>query len=98
MKNTDHHKAFMQNESLGDSELENLLRLTSLHFENQNENSPAVFDNLPEAFKKRVMYAIIAFEIEGTEMDTVFKLSQGRDEESYHSIIRSSRGKMKMVE
>ena len=127
MKNTDHHKAFMQNDNvlavftgksayvsatwysnphiastwnymsihvkgnirfLGDSELENVLRLTSLHFEDQNENSPTVFDNLPEAFKTRVMHAIVAFEIEVTEMDTVFKLSQDRDEESYHSIIR----------
>ena len=32
------------------------------------------------------MHAIVAFEIEVTEMDNVFKLSQDRDEESYHNI------------
>lgn len=127
MKNTDHHKAFVHNESvlavftgrhtyvsgtwysnpnipstwnymsvhvkgivrfLGDSELEKVLRMTSLHFEDQDENSPTVFDNLPDSFKKRVMQAIVAFEIEVTEMDTVFKLSQDRDEKSYHNIIK----------
>lgn len=34
------------------------------------------------------MKAIVAFEIEVIEMDNVFKLSQDRDTESYHNIIR----------
>ena len=33
------------------------------------------------------MNAIVAFEIEVIEMDTVFKLSQDRDVKSYHNII-----------
>ena len=33
------------------------------------------------------MKAIVAFEIEVTEMDTVFKLSQDRDAKSYLNII-----------
>ncbi|OYU81721.1 MAG: hypothetical protein CFE23_02215 [Flavobacterium sp. BFFFF1] len=72
---------------LDDHALEEVLRLTSLHFENNNENSTTVYDNLPMAFKQRVMGAIVAFEIEVLEMDTVFKLSQDRDEKSYQNII-----------
>jgi transcriptional regulator len=130
MKNTDHHKAFLENENvlvvftgkntyvsgtwysnpymastwnymsvhikglirfLDDNALEEVLRLTSLHFENNNENSPTVYDNLPSEFKQRVMNAIVAFEIEVLEVDTVFKLSQDRDEKSYQNIIEQLR-------
>ncbi|WP_430409887.1 FMN-binding negative transcriptional regulator [Kordia sp.] len=72
---------------LGDNELEDVLRMTSLYFEDQNEESPTVFDNLPLAFKQRAMGAIVAFEIEIKEIDTIFKLSQDRDAESYQNII-----------
>ncbi len=68
-------------------ELEEVLRLTSLHFEGNDPQSPTTFDNLPKDYLKRIMTAIVAFEIEITEIDTVFKLSQDRDEESYHNII-----------
>lgn len=126
MKNTDHHKAFSQNENvlvvftgnhvyvsgswysdphtpstwnymsvhargiirfLDDLELEDVLRKTTLHFENQDQGSPTVFDNIPAEFKQKVMKAIVAFEIEVTEMDTVFKLSQDRDHKSYLNIM-----------
>ncbi len=72
---------------LDDNELEEVLRKTSLHFENYNEKSTSIFDNLPSGFKQKVMHAITAFEIEITEMDNVFKLSQDRDAESFHNII-----------
>lgn len=71
-----------------DRELEDILQMTSLHFEGQNEESPTVYDNLPSDYKKRVLGMIAGFEIEVKEMDTVFKLSQDRDAESYHNIIR----------
>jgi transcriptional regulator len=71
---------------LGDDGLEDVLRKTTLHFENYNEHSTTVFDNLPPDFKQRVMHAIVAFEIEIKEMENVFKLSQDRDEKSYHNI------------
>jgi transcriptional regulator len=126
MKNTDHHKAFLQNEIvlviftghhtyvsgkwysnpnmpstwnymsvqvkgiikfLDDKALEDVLRMTSLHFENYNPQSATVFDNIPLEFKQRVMNAIVAFEIEVIKMDTVFKLSQDRDFKSYNNII-----------
>ncbi len=126
MKNTDHHKAFVQNNNvlvvftgnhtyvsgtwysnphtpstwnymsvhikgiirfLDNSELESVLKKTSLHFENYNQRSTTIFDNLSSEYRQKLMNAIVAFEIEIIEMDNVFKLSQDRDAESYHSII-----------
>jgi transcriptional regulator len=72
---------------LDDSALAEVLRLTSLHFENNDNTSPTTYDNLPQEFKQRVMGAIVAFEIEVMEIDTVFKLSQDRDAKSYQNII-----------
>jgi transcriptional regulator len=71
---------------LDESALEDVLRKTSLHFENYNRQSATVFDNLPIEFKQKVMKAIVAFEIEVKEIDNVFKLSQDRDAESYCNI------------
>ena len=68
-----------------------VLRKTSLHFEQYNEQSTTVFDNLGEAYTRPLMKAIVAFEIEITGMDHVFKLSQDRDEESYESIKENLR-------
>jgi transcriptional regulator len=73
---------------LDDAALADVLQMTSLHFENYNQQSTTVYNNLPEAYKQKVMHAIVAFEIEVKEMDTVFKLSQDRDAESYHNIIK----------
>lgn len=71
---------------LDDTALEDVLRKTSLHFENHNQQSTTVFDNLPVAYREKLMKAIVAFEIEVKEMDNVFKLSQDRDAKSYHNI------------
>lgn len=126
MKNTDHHKAFLNNDNvlvvftgnhtyvsgtwysnpytastwnymsvhakgtirfLQETALEELLRKTSLHFENYSQASTTIYDNLPLTFKEKVMKAIVAFEIEVEELDNVFKLSQDRDAKSYHNII-----------
>jgi transcriptional regulator len=130
MRNTDHHKAFVQNENvlavftghhtyvsgtwysdpyiastwnymsvhvkgrirfLDDAALEDVLRKTTLHFESYNHQSTTAFDNLPQSFKQKFMHAIVAFEIEVTEIDNVFKLSQDRDEASYHNIMEKLR-------
>jgi len=72
---------------LDDAGLIDALRMTSLHFENQNRQSATIFDNLPSEYTQRLMKAIVAFEIEIIELDTVFKLSQDRDAESYKNII-----------
>lgn len=127
MKNTDHHKAFVQNNNvlvvftgphsyvsgtwysnphtpstwnymsvhvkgvmqfLDDNALIDALRMTSLHFENDNHQSATIFDNLPPDYTRRLMQEIVAFEIEVKKMDTVFKLSQDRDAKSYDNIIK----------
>ncbi len=72
---------------LGEAELIEVLRKTSLHFENNNTASTTAYDNLPEEYRNRLINAIVAFEVEVQEIDNVFKLSQNRDKESYQNII-----------
>ena len=71
---------------LDDEALVDVLRMTTLHFEKYNKESTTIFDNLPSDYTQRLMKAIVAFEIEVQEIDTVFKLSQDRDAESYENI------------
>lgn len=73
---------------LGDDALIEALRKLTLHFENNNKQSATIYDNLPAEYLERVMKAIIVFEIEITSLDTVFKLSQDRDEQSFLNIIK----------
>lgn len=72
---------------LDEQGLEDVLRKTSLHFENNDPHSSTVYDNLPADYRKPLLKAIVAFEVEVEKMENVFKLSQNRDEESYHNII-----------
>ena len=72
---------------LDDAALVDALRMTSLHFENYNPQSTTIYDNLPHDYTNKLIKAIVAFEIEVKEMDTVFKLSQDRDAKSYANII-----------
>ncbi len=71
---------------LDDKALVDILRKTTLHFENYNKQSTTYFDNVDEAFKQKFMKAIVAFQIEVTSLEHVFKLSQDRDAESYKNI------------
>lgn len=73
---------------LDDRGLEEVLRKTTLHFESYDQQSATIFDNLSSDYTQKLMKMIVAFEIEVTEMDHVFKLSQDRDEESYLNIIK----------
>lgn len=63
-----------------------ILEQTTTHFEKDSQ-SPASFENLPQEYVRRLAKAIVGFEIEVTELDHVFKLSQNRDQESYSNII-----------
>ena len=72
---------------LDENSLVDVLKKTSLHFENGNANSSTVYENLPGDYRSRLMKAIIAFEVEVTSIENVFKLSQNRDKESYQHII-----------
>lgn len=71
---------------LDEKGLEDALRKLTLHYENQDQHSTTVFDNLPQDYRSSLMKAIVAFEIEVSSVEHVFKLSQNRDEESYHHI------------
>lgn len=70
-----------------EKELVDILKRLTLHYENSNAASTTVFDNLPKEYTERLMKAIVAFEIEVTSLESVFKLSQNRDEKSYDNII-----------
>jgi transcriptional regulator len=62
--------------------------LTSLteKFEN-NPHSPSLVQKMDDEYVRKMMQAIIAFEIEIISIEHVFKLSQNRDEKSYQNII-----------
>lgn len=62
-----------------------LTRLTE-KFEN-NPQSPSLVQNLDNEYVNKMMQAIIAFEIEITDIQHIFKLSQNRDERSHAHII-----------
>lgn len=68
-------------------ELVAVLQKSSLHFENNNVQSSTVYDNLPADYIEKLLSAIVGFEIEVTELDNVYKLSQNRDEKSYDNIV-----------
>ncbi len=64
-----------------------VLKRTTNHFEN-NPGSGSNFEDLSLEYVERMAKAIIGFEVEVLEIDNVFKLSQNRDEKSYHNIIQ----------
>jgi len=72
---------------LDEGDLVDLLKKLSLHFENNNVQSSTIYDNLPVEYKEKMIKAIVAFEIEVSELDNVHKLSQNRDEKSYDNIV-----------
>ncbi len=71
---------------LNEKGLIDILKKLTARFEN-NENSPALFDELTDDYVQHLLPAIIAFEIKVTSIENVFKLSQNRDEKSYENII-----------
>jgi transcriptional regulator len=71
---------------LDDNALLDILTRTTAHFEN-NPQSPALVDKIPADEVQKMMKAIVAFEIEVTHLDNVFKLSQNRDKATYTSIV-----------
>lgn len=73
---------FMTNE-----ELVAFMRKLTLKFEKGNSESLTFYDNLPDNFLKKMMPAIVGFEIKAEQLDNTFKLSQNRDDKSYDNII-----------
>jgi transcriptional regulator len=64
-----------------------VLKRLTLHYENNNTASTTVFDNLSSTYTEPLLKAIVAFEVEVTSIDNVFKLSQNRNEKSFLNII-----------
>src|SRR6187399_1375571 len=64
-----------------------ILKRLTLHYENNNTASTTIFDNLPSEYTGPLMKAIVAFEVEITAIENVFRLSQNRDEKSFHNIM-----------
>jgi transcriptional regulator len=70
---------------LNDAELLDVLKRTTAHFEN-NPNSPSLVEHMQEECVQKLMKAIVAFEVEVTELNHVFKLSQNKKEKDYDAI------------
>lgn len=68
-------------------ELVSVLQRLTLHYEKGNRESSTIFDNLPAEYTESMMKGIVPFEMEITDLQHVFKLSQNRDEKSYDNII-----------
>jgi transcriptional regulator len=63
------------------------LERLSLYYEKGNADSSTVYHNLPAEYTERMLKGILAFEIEITAIEHVFKLSQNRDRQSFENII-----------
>jgi len=89
---TVHAKGFLQ--FMDEAFLQEVLKETTAQFEN-DDNSPSLFEHLEPDYVARLSKAVIAFEIEVTAIDHVFKLSQNKDEETYKKIVEKlSQGDM----
>lgn len=66
--------------------LHDLLTRLTHHFEGRAD-SPALVEKMPGDYVQQLMRAIQAFEIELTQIDHIFKLSQNKNETSYHQVI-----------
>lgn len=71
---------------LGEEDLRFVLTKLTEKFES-NPHSPSLVQKMDEDYVRSMMKAIIAFEIEITDIQHIFKLSQNRDEKSYENII-----------
>ena len=70
----------------GEDELLQLLHNLTKHFEN-NPHSPALVEHISGDYMNTMMKAIVMFEIEVTNIEHVFKLSQNRDAVSREHIM-----------
>jgi transcriptional regulator len=72
---------------MSDAGLVEFMRKFTLKFEEGNTSSRTIYDNLPDTFLRKMMPAIVGFELKAERFENVFKLSQNRDEQSYRNII-----------
>ena len=76
---------------LDNAGLLDVLKRTTALYEN-DARSPSLVENMPEEYVSKLMKAIVAFEMEVTHLDNVFKLSQNRDKETYNNIVEKLSG------
>jgi transcriptional regulator len=76
---------------LEEGELRRILEETTSKYE-QNEQSPALFKHLTDDYVSRLIKAIVGFEMKVEVIENVFKLSQNRDEKSFHNIMEKLNG------
>jgi transcriptional regulator len=69
-----------------DPSLLSMLRKMTALYEN-DEHSPSLVEKMSEDYLNRMLKAIIGFEIEVTQLENVFKLSQRKSEKDYRNII-----------
>lgn len=79
-------QAYGKMEFTSEAELIEILRQTQNKFEN-DPASPSVFENLADDYVYPLAKAIVGFEIRVEKLDATFKLSQNRDEASFHNIV-----------
>jgi len=72
-------------EFLDDAALQQILWETTNYYEN-DAHSPANYEMLPADYVAKLSKAIVAFQIEVTNLQNVFKLSQNRNNKSYTNI------------
>jgi transcriptional regulator len=71
---------------LGEEDLHEVISRLTEKFET-NPHSPSLVQKMDDNYVKSMMKAIVAFEIEVTSIEHIFKLSQNRDKKSYENII-----------
>ena len=69
-----------------EAHLRRILDDTTSKYEN-NEQSPSLYKHLSKDYIDRLIGAIVGFELTVESIDNVFKLSQNRDEKSFHTIM-----------
>jgi transcriptional regulator len=65
----------------------NIIKALTDRYEAASEN-PASMEKMEEKYIRNNLKAIVGFEVEVMDIDTVFKLSQNRDETSQQNIIK----------
>lgn len=71
---------------LSEEELLQVLDDTTRFYEN-NPSSPSLYKHMSPDYVQRMAKAIVAFEIQVSSLEHVFKLSQNRDQKTYENIL-----------
>lgn len=84
---------------LSEDQLRQSLKVLTDKYEKDSEH-PVTVEKLSGEYMKKALPGIVGFEIEIARIEAAYKLSQNRDEVSYHSIIREleKRGDRQSVE